>query len=208
MALVNSKTVNATKKAADLAAISTSAAKTLLEVFNPQNKNLFEMTLSPQNISANNAAFIALDTAMTTVYVQSIDVPFFSLEYIRYNHEQGVLDIEYPSEMTIRILDNEVSFARIYIQKWMAATVNLKYYTGIPGDYVFKDNQNEAKKTAIIIPQMTTGLPSLCWIKVEGMRYKSLEPLSFAQDDPEPLILSLTCAIDNIKLYSPANPLL
>lgn len=208
MAFVNPNVVQTIKNAADITSLTTQAAKELLGIFSPQNKNLFEMILSPQELSSKNVAWAALDTIMTTIYVQSIDIPFFNIEYKRYNHEQGAFDLAYPDEISIKIIDNEESFARIYIQKWISDTVNLRYYSGIPGDYVFKNDQNAAKKQAMIIPQMTLGVPSLCWIKINGMRYKSIENLSFSQDDSGPLILNLVCAVDNVKLFSPATPFL
>jgi len=196
------------KKAADALALPTLAAKELLQIFSPQNKNLFEMILYPENLSVSAIGWAALDTAMTTVFIQSIDMNFFGIEYERYNHEQGAKDIVYPEEATLHLIDNEEAFVRLYLQKWMADTVALRTFSGIPGDYVFANNQDAAKKTAIIIPQMGTGLPSLCWIRIDGMRFKSMESITLAQDSGEPLIISVQVAVDNVSLMSPIGSLL
>jgi hypothetical protein len=208
MALTNPSVTNKLKSLADIAALPNQGIKALLEVFEPQNKNLFEVLLAPGELSLANAAKAALDTAITSVFCQSISMPLFSIEYARYNHEQGTFDLEYPDTITIHFLENDLSFVRIYMQKWMSDTVNLRWYSGIPGDFVFKDNQDAAKKTALVIPTTTMNLPNLCWIKIDGLRIQSIEPFSFAQTDSEPMIIAVTFAVDNVRLFSPANPFL
>jgi hypothetical protein len=198
--------VNTLKKNADLLSLPTLAAKELLALFNPQNKNLFEMVILPENLSLSNVGWAVLDTAMTTVYVQSIDMGFFEVEYTRYNHEQVASGIEFPEDISINFIENEESFVRLYLQKWMAETVALRTFSGIPGDYVFADNQDGAKKTALIIPQMTTGAPSVCWIKLTGLRFKSMEAWDLSQESGEPLYIKVKCAVDNVQLYSPLSP--
>jgi hypothetical protein len=199
---------NKLKGVANISAIPTNAIKTLLEVFEPQNKNLFEVILAPGDLSGANIAMAGLDTSITSLFCQSITTSLFSITYQRYNHEQAPSSLEYPDTVTINFLENDLAFVRIYMQKWMSDTVNLRYTSNIPGDYVFKDNQDAAKKNALIIPQTSMGIPSPCWIKIEGMRYQSMEQLSFDQTAGDPMIIAVTCAVDNIKLFSPANPLL
>lgn len=200
--------VTTLKSAADLLALPTLAAKELLTLFNTQNKNLFEMIILPEELSLSSVAWSALDTAMVTVYVQSINLSFFGIEYTRYNHEQAANDLSYPGDITINFIENEESFVRLYLQKWISETVNLREFSGIAGDYIFANNQNAAKKTAIVIPQMTTGAPSLCWIKLNGLRYKTMDPWELAQNSTDPLTITCHCAVDNVQLYSPATPFL
>jgi hypothetical protein len=208
MPIFSPNVVNATKKAADTLAFTTLAVKEMLQLFNPQNKNLFEMTLAPQDFSFSSLGWAALDTSMATMYVQSIDMNFFGVEYERYNHEQAASGISYPEDVTLHLIDNEEAFVRAYVQKWMAATVAIREFSGVPGDYVFADKQYDARKQALIIPQMTTGLPSPCWVKITGMRFKSCEPWSFSQSDNEPLVISIVCAVDNVQLFSPLTAVL
>lgn len=209
MALLSPEIVNNTKKAADTAAITTTAAKELLSVFNNQNKNLFEMVMSPQDLTSLSAlGWAALDTALTTVYIQSISIPFFSVLYERANHEQFAANLEYPENITIHFYENEEAFVRAYMQKWMHDTVKLKTFSGEPGDYVFADNQYAARKQALIFTQTTLGLPSPVAIKITGMRFQSMEAWDLSQDNGEPLIISVNVCVDNISLYSPLTPLL
>lgn len=208
MALLSPNVTNNLKKVSNAAALPTNAVKALLEVFDVQNKNLFEILLAPTKLSFASVGWAALDTTITSLHCQSISMPFFSLEYTRFNHEQAVTDIEYPGDITINFLENELSFVRIYLQKWMSDTVNLRWYSGVDGDFVFKDNQDAAKKTALVMPMTGMNLPSPCWIKLEGLRYKSIEPWTFSQEENTPFIIAVTCAVDNCRLFSPATPFL
>jgi hypothetical protein len=208
MALLSPAITNRLKQVANVTGIQNEAVKDLLTVFDPQNKNLFEILLAPSNLSFSTAGWAALDTTIMTLHCQSISAPLFSVKYDRFNHEQAAVDLDYPDNVTITFIENELSFVRLYLQKWMSETVNMRYYSGIPGDYYFKDNQNAAKKTALVMPMTGMNIPSPCWLKLEGLRFASTEDWSFAQTDTDPMIISVTCAVDNVRLFSPATPFL
>jgi len=203
MAIISDGLIQTTKKAADVLGKISEARKVLLQVFNPANKNVFELLLYPQNFptSVTGVALASLDTALASLYIQSIQVSFFSLEYTQFGHQKSVTELQFPEEVTFTFLENETGFVRSYVNKWIKETV----FYDFMGDsgYIFEDNQDAAKKTAIIIPQSGLGIPSLAWIRMSGLRFKSLGELTFGQAEGDPMFLDVTCACDQIWISTP-----
>jgi hypothetical protein len=146
------------------------------------------------------AARSVLDTVVTKLHVQTMDIGFNALEYARYDYHQGITDITYADEVTITFIENELGIVRNFLNNWLKLTMKKDF---INGGYRFNDNQWTGRKKAIIIPQMSVGLPSTAWIELKGLRFKSMDNWAFDQASPDPLKISVTFAIDECWLLSP-----
>jgi len=216
--------IRASKTAMDIShGLVNQATKLLLEVFNPQNKNIFEMILTPETIegvdkkvSISQIAHVAVDPLITKVCLQSIDIPMMSFETERVGNAQMISDVIYPEEVTLTFIENELSTVRMWLANWLKQIVyvsNDPSYGMIEGlsstplsntpGWTFYENQNFAKKKAIIIPLMTTGLPSLVWYELRGLRIKSIENITFDQKESDPMYITVICSVDNCWMKSP-----
>lgn len=212
MAIIPNSIINATKSLADTYGIINEGTRYLLDIFNPQNKNLFEILLVPEPLPKNAvtidttlmttqeyAARSFLDNVVTKLHVQSIDIPFLNLEYARYDYLQGVFDITYADEVTITFIENELGVVRNFLNNWLKLTVK----DNPAGGVVFVDNQWLGRKKAIVIPQMTTGAPSAAWVELRGLRYKLMENWTLAQNESDPMYITVTFACDKCWIISP-----
>ena len=219
MSFISNSVIHATKLAADTIGIVAESAKFILEVFNPQNMNLFEMILIPEiystpgsSPSIGQLAHAGVDTLISTVCIQTIEVPFMSFETERVGNMSIISDVIYPEEITITYIENELGVVRDYLTNWQEQIMTLDKNalgnfaplggTETETGWIFEDNQEFAKKKAIIIPQMTTGLPSTAWVEIRGLRLKAMEPWTFDQKESEPMHISVTCSCDNIWIKS------
>jgi hypothetical protein len=197
------------KKVADAFGVINQATRAVLDLIDPQQKNVFEIIMTPEvppNLRgtegiglAKQIALTALDTAICTFYVQNLEIPFNSLEYGRFDYLQAITDMTYADECTITFLETELSIVRMFLKNWMDLSFQRDLFHG---GYIFEDNQYLARKKAIIIPQSRTGLPNTVWIEIRGMRFKSIEPFAFDQQSADPMIISCTFACDEIYLNS------
>lgn len=198
MTIFSNTIINNTKKTADATFGNlTKNTKSLLEIFDPQNKNIFEIMLYPASISTDpsSIATAALDSIISKLHIQSITMSFVGLEYDVWNEEKIVKGVIYPEEITITFIENEIGIVRNYLTHWLNQVV---YVSSITGEWIFKDDQISAKKNAIIIPQMKIGTPSPGWIQITGIKYKQLGSLTLAHSDGDPMLLECTFAIDNL----------
>jgi len=198
-----------TKKVIDTYGQITKASKAVLDLLDPQQKNLFEIILIPETppnlngISALNAAkqiaSIALDLAICKFYVQNLDIPLNSLEYSRFDYLQAITDMTYADECTITFIENELSIVRTFMKNWMDLSFERDEFHG---GYLFNDNQWLARKKAIILPQSRTGIPNTVWIELRGLRFKAVQNFSFDQQSFDPMMIPITFACDEIYLNS------
>lgn len=181
--------------------------RTLMEIFDPQNRNIFEILLYPKAVEANptdltSLGSAALDSIIAKLYIQSMDIPFIGLTNESYNELKGAKDIEYPTGCTITFIENELGVVRNYLNHWMKEIVFPVYEKDATSgilrtNYVFTDNQEGAKKNAIIMPLTGVGLPSVGWIKLEGLKLEKIENITFSQGEAEPMLITVTFSLDS-----------
>jgi len=220
MPLFGDEFIQGAKKAKEIAGIPNMLQRELMEMLDPQCKNLFEVLLYPANFSSDPKviAHSIMDTLVARLHIQNINVPFFGLEYERANWEKYVKDVTQPDEMSMTFIENEESVMRNYLQAWINQVVvassflgNTVPYSTTPfsGDakynYVFSKNQYKSKKNAKIFLKMGSSLPSLAYIQVEGLKFKSMSAWDIGHDQEEPLRIECTFAIDNAYVIAPAN---
>lgn len=202
------------KTAAKVSGAVTDKAKVYLEKMDIQWKNQFEVffipTLSSTSAfsSALSVTSAALSTVLTKFHVQTMDVNLFSIEYEAMNSEKIATHLVFPEEFTMTFIENDVGAVREFFAKWTRDVVVRKtdklfggsgasgYFFG-QKNYLFRDEQDVSKKTAVIIPQMNTGMPSDGWIRLDGVRYKSLGNMTFGHAESDPLLLEVVFTCDN-----------
>lgn len=183
-------------------------ARTLLELFDPQNRNLFEILLYPKAVEANptdlaSIGSAALDSVITKLYIQNMDIPFMGFKYADYNELKAIQDIEFPTGCTFTFIENELGVVRNYLNHWMkeiAFPIYEKDATSgiLRTNYIFTDNQEGAKKNAIIIPLTGMNLPSTGWIKLEGLKLEKIENIIFDQGEAEPMRIVVSLSVDSV----------
>lgn len=184
------------------------SSKFLLESLDFQNRNIFEILLYPKSVESNpsdlaSLGSAALDSIIAKLYIQSIDVPMLGLTSESYNELKGTKDIEYPTGCSITFIETEAGIVRNYLNNWLKEIVFPVYETDATSgilrtNYVFTENQEGAKKNAIIIPLTGVGLPSTGWVKLEGLKYEKIENLVFSQSEAEPMLITCSFSVDSV----------
>jgi len=211
-----SNITNNIKKFADnTTGLLNKAERFLLEKLDPANKNLFQFILYPKilddpalksqqsSISAANAGTLALDTLVAQIYLRSIDLSFIEISYESLNEIKVPQKLNFPDTVTLNILEDEFGTIGNYLYKWVnniIFPVNEKDPQSSIGriNYYWVDNQEAAKKNAILIPQSGIGLPALRYIRLYGLKYQSLENITYDHKDGDPLIYTVTCSVDSV----------
>ena len=199
---VSNKALNLLKQSSETLGALNTANKFLMELFDPQFKNIFEIILYPASITASltlegltGVGTAILDTTITRLHLQSITLAFKDLEYGDADITKFVKGLVRPTEVTLNLIENELGVVRNYLQYWLNEIIVEDPVFG----YRFRDNQLASKKNAMIIPQMGTSLPSTAWVKLEGLKYKSQASQTFGHGETEPMIMEVTCSIDNVQ---------
>lgn len=173
------------------------ASRTLLEIFEPSNTNIFDCILTPENAFSFGAIN---DIALTKLYLQSITIPQTGFTY-----EQGlnrfqlpsreITGSELPESLTFKFLDNEQSFVRHWLQSWKDEIYDSE-------KDVYANDQLKSLKKAIVIPQTKLGTPQTAWIEITGIKLKSISEFTFAHSSAEPLMIDVTVKIDRVRFLT------
>lgn len=202
---ISNDAIKALKTTADALGILNEGGRIALSLQDLQQKNNFEVVLYPGAISLDpmQLGTAVLDSAITKLYLQSIDINFNSLEFDNADTVKYVKSIVRPETITLHFIETELSLVRNYLQMWKnevyyADPLSISYY-------VFRDNQEACKKNAIVTPMMGIGLPSLGAIKLEGLKPKEIEAISLDQGSSDPMIISQVCFVDKVDWMTPTN---
>ena len=208
MALVPNNIINKYKSAVDVAAIINEADRTSLLLTTLQHKCLFEILIYPEKfpspIDPVGVTLATMDLIIARLYLYAInDVPIIGQEYQRSGGYQFVKDLVYPDSFTCTFLESGLGVVKRYFRTWqdLIATYNPSL-----NDYTFNDDQNISKRTAILIPQQSDVIPSLEWIKIDGMKIKSITGIGYDHASGENEIITAEFSCDNIRL-SPGTPI-
>lgn len=193
-----------------------------ITMLDPQPLNVFSMFLYPASTKANISAgnklssiasslgSAALDTSLTKLHVQSIDVPFASFEHEKLDLFQYTKDYNQPDQVTFTLIENDLAFVRMWYKKWLdeiivKAKIGSSLNSANQDSYVFKDDQEAAMKNAVIFLQTGTGIPSPGWVKLHGLLPKSLNNLTLDHGEGQPYKMQLTCKVNEVLLETPAQ---
>jgi len=86
----------------------------------------------------------------------------------------------------------------------LSSSLNSGGFPGEEGTYVFKDNQEAAKRTGMLLLKPTNSGANLISryprIMMHGVVYQELNDYNLKQDNPDPLMYDLTCSVDEVKI--------
>jgi len=228
MAFYPDSVINALSTLSDVNGALTKLRVDLLANIDLQWKNNFEVLFYPSVVDASTIASSAMDTVITSLYVQSITgITLPTLEYTDINGIKHLTGITTPEEVTFEFLETDIGLVRLFLQLWVNSiyvpvspfesgkitmgeeplTVNQKVNTeGNSYYYTFKDNQIAAKKNALIVLKGTTGLPGIGgWIHLEGLKLKTASGFDLSQSDDAPMLITVPMSVDTIKFIVPAS---
>lgn len=205
MAIVSDGFINGYKKGVDIAANLNEADVYVAGQLGLQHKCLFEIMIYPEAPLGGFTAkgFMAFAEAATDLFIMRTylyainDIPLFGLEYQRTGGMNFIKDLVYPDTFECTFLEDQAGSVKGYFRKWME---KIAIRGATTRDYYFNDDQNASKRTALIIPMQTDMLPSAEWIKIDGLKFKSITGIGYdhASGDNELLTASFSC--DNIRL--------
>jgi hypothetical protein len=178
----------------------------LLELFNPQNMNVFEVILTPTYPASSwkEGIDIAGGNYLAKLHLKSIGTTFTSIEYDNLNEVKGTKGVVYPEEITLTFIENQEGAVRNFLNSWFKQIIFTNELSiGGNAQWVFKDNQLASEKNAIIIPLQRTGTPSGAWIQINGLKLKNVGALEFSQESAEMMVITATCKVDNIWFKTP-----
>ena len=174
--------------------------KWLLDLFDSQAKNLFEVVIYPQNLFGFKGFLQAgVDLAIARIYIQSLTVPFPAFTYETVNEKKYVKDIVFPDQVTFNFIENDIGFVRAYVNSWIEDIADKGFFGN---NWTFKYNQKDSKKNAYIIPVMGLGIPSTAVFYLYGLKYMSMEEITLDQKDGDPMMLAVTCSVETTKIKS------
>jgi hypothetical protein len=209
-------TTNTIKKIADnTVGLLNRAEQYLLQNLDPANKNLFQFILYPKLLDDTSLALsvggslaqgikdLAFDTLIAQIYIRSLDLAFISIQYERMNEIQTPRKIEFPDTITLQILEDESGLVGNYLYKWMNSIIFPVFERDGQSpltrvNYVWKDNQEAAKKNATLVPQSGIGLPALRFIRLYGLKLQTIDNITYGHGEGDPLIYSVTCSVDSV----------
>jgi hypothetical protein len=98
-----------------------------------------------------------------------------------------------------RDMGRELEPTENYKEEWFLMN-SLKGDNWIEYIYLFKDNQDDSKRTGILIPIQNDMQPSPEWIKIDGMKFKNLTGIGYDHASGENEILTAEFTCDSIRL--------
>lgn len=210
------KTAQIYKKGVDALATPFEATKTLIALETFQNKCQFEILIYPEvlfkssttNMSAKDkvklagenikiTASIAKSVLIFRQYLYAInDIPMVGYDFQRVGGKQYIKDTVYPEEFSCTFLENQQGSVKGFLREWQDLIAT---YDETSRDYYYNDNQQISKKHAVIMPQNTDMIPGGEWIKIDGMKIKTVTGITYdhAQGDNE--LITATFSADNIR---------
>jgi hypothetical protein len=203
MAIANN-IINTYKGGVNVAGILNEADVAILSNTSMQHKCLFEMIIYPEKFltTAEGIALTALDTIIMKLSLYSInDIHLTGFEYQRYGGMNYIKDMVYPDTFNCTFIESGAGSVKEYFRKWQNEIATYTPSLGpLKRDYLFKDNQDDSKRTGILIPIQNDMQPSPEWIKIDGMKFKNLTGIGYDHASGENEILTAEFTCDSIRL--------
>lgn len=195
---------------------------------NPLDSIESKSTLSSiVNVGANALGSV-VDILVTRLYIDNIDFPGgISFEYERVNGNNYVKGVSYPDEVTMTFLEDEKGTVRRYLTEWigsvavpsvsnLGALASAVDATGISvagnanvkeGTYTFKDNQEQAKRTGLLLMKNASesdfplpGFDKYPRIMFYGLVIKANPTYSIGHEKTDHMAYNVLFSIDEIKI--------
>lgn len=203
------------KPAQGLQAYNKKIAK-LIGNMNLQQKSRFDFILirTPFDNTANPTSALqgltsavgslvgfGVDMYIGKVYVQKITYGSNKFVTDRVNGDEYVKDIEYPSGVSINFLDDESGLCMRYLQSWIDSIALPASITSTKKGYIFKDNQEGARRTGFLYMAPTTGKFPWAYPRVTfyGLFPRSIGDITVAQDEKDNLTYDVDFSVREIR---------
>lgn len=187
-----------------------------LQKLNLQQKSRFDFLLfrtplsestnsSSASLLANSALDIAglgLDLVVAKVFVQKITVPTMKFQYERINGETYTKDLEYPELVQITFIDDERGLVMRYLQDWFNDVAVPASNFSTKKGYIFRDNQEKARRTGILMLQNTRGKlpPTYPRITYYGLVPKDIGDITIGQDEKDHLTYEVNFSVREVRI--------
>jgi hypothetical protein len=205
---VSDNIIRGMKTAVDVVGVLNEANRYVMELFDPQFRNIFEIALYPADLfsglSLGGLGTALLDTIFTRLHLQSITLPFIKVEYESADLVYFAKSVVKPTECTLTLIENEIGLVRNYMERWLDEIMIHDAQYG----YRFRDNQLKAKKNAFIIPLMGTSFPSLGGVKMEGLKFSGMGDMTLGHSETDPMIIEVNCTVDKVYWVTATSLLL
>ncbi len=214
MSLISNSIINKYKKVIDKASYIYEANKIILHNAGFQHKCLFECIIYPEKIniksfskdSLKQGASIALGVQLMRTFLYAInDIQLVSFEYDRVNGFSFIKDINYTDSISMTFLETQLGLVKNYFLTWLD---EIAYYEPKTREYYLRDDQSQSERTCLIIPQQKDYLPSLVWIKIDGLKIKSITGIEYSHEDSDIEKITIEFKADNIRLINALSSIL
>lgn len=191
------------KTVAEAAGTINEGQRNLMELLDPQNKNTFEVIFTPNSTGTNAlqiakiSARIARDILITRLHLQTLSFGFDGTSFESADTVTYVKMMERVNEVTMTFIENDLAIMRNYIMDWQEDVVK---FNKLQNNYIFKEDQEFAKRNCKIFLQMGSQVPSPGWITIHGLRPKKIGDLTIGHAEGDPWFMEVTFTCDYIKL--------
>lgn len=208
MSLIPDSVTKTYKNILDKASYIYEANKIILHNTGFQHKCLFECIIYPEKPqlsglsmqSVKNIANIGKDLQIVRTFLYSInDIQLVNFDFERAGGFNFIKEINYAETITMTFLETQLGVVKNYLRTWME---QIAYYEPTLREYYLNDNQIQSEKTCLIIPQQKDYLPSLIWIKIDGMKIKNISGIDYSHEDGDIEKISVDFKVDNIRLIT------
>jgi hypothetical protein len=177
-----------------------------------QQKNKLKLFLlptqegfSPTAGGALGSALALLGNYVTTLYIQSIDIPG-GLKIETDDVSKRSKSIVRPDDVTMTFLEDEVGTVWRYLQTWRKSIAYVAPTKGLIGtlfssnvEYVFADNQESSERIGIIILQSGKKQGyKFPRIMLYGLKFKGFENLQIGYNETGNLIYTVTFSVREV----------
>ncbi|MCP4650360.1 MAG: hypothetical protein GY853_09825 [PVC group bacterium] len=191
------------RKTVEAVGVINKGQRYLMELMDPQNKNTFEILFTPNSLGgsvievAKVLARSARDTLIARLHIQTLSFGFDGIQFESADVATYAKMMERANEVTITFVENDLAFVRNYIIDWQEDVAEFDTYTN---KYIFKENQEFAKRNCKIFLQMGTMVPSPGWITLHGLRPQKIGDVTIGHGETEPWMMEVTFSTDYNKL--------
>jgi hypothetical protein len=191
----------------------------------PRSKFDFLIFRSPGSASASFSALSAgmdivgmgVDIVMAKIHVTDLTFGPNKLSIKRINGDQYVEDIEYTDTITAKFIEEERGLVMRYLMDWFGdiyvpsttggtntGTLLNSIVVNTKRGYVFKDNQEAARRTGMLLMANGRGKFPGYYPRITfyGMIPKAIEDISIGQDNKEHMTYDVSFSVRDIRVTS------
>ena len=165
-------------------------------------RNPFDSVTGLSNLTGNLLG-AGVDIAASKIYVQSITIPTVKIMYDRINGDVYTKDIEYPESIQIKFIEDERGFVMRYLQNWFRQIMVPASASNTKRGYVFKDNQEAARRTGILLLANSRGkFPTVGYPRITffGLCPKDIGDITVSHDEKDNLTYDVNFSVRDVRI--------